>query len=223
MKNSKKLEEEGLNIIKNIQERIEENENNKRSEKIGKVIFSAGLQILKNRSKKLRKLGKKDKLRELAKFIQDTKATMNEIDKKSKNLKEQKVKPKAPKQNFQQKKRSKSYNYFDDEINSPKAKMWKASDKKNKVQEFFVYILSLVNEPFYIGHTADLRARMMEHRDGNSPSTKNKKPKLVYFEKFSERKVATKYERDLKILNKKNPRAIRQIILKFKSNIDELG
>ena len=51
MKESKKLEEEGLNIIKNIQERIEINERKKQSENIGKFVFSAGLQLLKNRSK----------------------------------------------------------------------------------------------------------------------------------------------------------------------------
>ena len=223
MKDSKKLEEENLNIIKNIQERIEENQNKNQSQNFGKFIFSAGLQLLKNRSKKLRRLGKRDRLRELAKFIQDTKETMNEIDKRSKNIKEQKVKPKDTKQEVQQKKRYKSYNYFDDEINSPKAKMWKASDKKNKVEAIYVYILSRENAPYYFGHTGDLRSRMMEHREGLVKSTKNTNPKLLYFEKFLEREVATKYEKDLKFLNRKNPRVIRKIILEFQSHIDELG
>ena len=186
MKESKKLEEEGLNIIKNIQERIEINESKKQSENIGKFVFSAGLQLLKNRSKKLRTLGKRDRLRELAKFIQDTKSTMNEIDKKTENETNKKVKKTTFKQKFTNKRSSKkSYNYFDDEINSPKAKMWQASDKKNKVEAVYVYIISRQNAPYYIGHTADLRSRMMEHREGLVKSTKNTNPRLLYFEKFS--------------------------------------
>jgi len=224
MKDSKKLEEENLNIIKNIQDRIERDENKNQSQNIGKFILSAGLQLLKNRSKKLRRLGKRDRLRELAKFIQDTKTTMNEINEKSENKTKEKPKSKTYKKNkYTNKRFSKSYNYFDDEINSPKAKMWKASDKKNKVEAVYVYIISRENAPYYIGHTADIRSRMMEHRDGLVKSTKNTNPRLLYFEKFSERKVATKYEKDLKLLNSKNPRAIRKIILEFQSHIDELG
>jgi len=223
MKDSKKLEEENLNIIKNIQERIEKDENKNQSQNIGKFIFSAGLQLLKNRSKKLRRLGKRDRLRELAKFIQDTKTTMNEINEKSENITREKPKRKTYKKKFTNKRFSKSYNYFDDEINSPKAKMWQASDKKNKIEAVYVYIISRENAPYYIGHTADIRSRMMEHRDGLVKSTKNTNPRLLYFEKFSERKVATKYEKDLKLLNSKNPRAIRKIILEFQSHIDELG
>ena len=112
MKESKKLEEEGLNIIKNIQERIEINESKKQSENIGKFVFSAGLQLLKNRSKKLRTLGKRDRLRELAKFIQDTKSTMNEIDKKTENETNKKVKKTTFKQNLLIKDHQKTYLVF---------------------------------------------------------------------------------------------------------------
>ena len=46
-------------------------------------------------------------------------------------------------------------------------------------------------------------------------STKNTNPRLLYFEKFSERKVATKYEKDLKLLNSKNPFQILNPFIKY--------
>lgn len=49
---------------------------------------------------------------------------------------------------------------------------------------FYTYVLrSLKDQRFYIGFTADLRARLEQHNDGTVNSTKHRRPlKLIYFE-----------------------------------------
>ena len=56
---------------------------------------------------------------------------------------------------------------------------WKKSDKG--VRMFYIYVLGLKNGTFYAGQTNDLRARILEHRTGQVPSTRNMHAKLLWF------------------------------------------
>jgi putative endonuclease len=51
---------------------------------------------------------------------------------------------------------------------------------------FYMYVLkSNSSPPFYIGHTADLKKRFIEHNRGKTSSTKRGIPwKLIYYEAF---------------------------------------
>tara|TARA_B100000401_G_C52448296_1_gene550723 strand:+ start:32 stop:604 length:573 start_codon:yes stop_codon:yes gene_type:complete len=178
--------------------------------------ITAGKYVVDNRQEIKKNLGR---------FIQDAKVQIEEFENKEQE-KIKKVINSSLSRNNRKKSYSNSkqtYSYFADESNSPKIKKHIKADKKNKITEIYVYICSINEGEFYFGHTNNLKARMMEHRDGLVMTTKNKNPKLVYFETFKLREDATKFERDLKFLNKRNPRKIRELIVKFKSNLDELG
>ena len=80
-------------------------------------------------------------------------------------------------------------------------------------QEHYLYILKLDGGDFYVGRTNDLESRLQEHRDGKTKSTRNRHPRLVWFEKFfGARESVAEGEQELTLLNKQNPRAIRRII-----------
>lgn len=51
---------------------------------------------------------------------------------------------------------------------------------------YYVYILrSRKDENLYTGFTSDLRRRLREHREGNTPSTKDRRPlELIYYEAY---------------------------------------
>ncbi|MBI5476850.1 MAG: GIY-YIG nuclease family protein [Ignavibacteriales bacterium] len=65
---------------------------------------------------------------------------------------------------------------------------------------YFVYIIwSEKNKKHYIGQTADVENRLMEHNSGKSRSTKFGKPWLLeYTEEYATRSEAVKRERFLK-------------------------
>jgi putative endonuclease len=77
---------------------------------------------------------------------------------------------------------------------------------------YFVYILQSEQDgSFYIGHTADLGARMQRHHNSRSRYTKAKAPwTLVYQEEFSSRSEASKREREIK--EKKNRAYIERLV-----------
>jgi len=64
----------------------------------------------------------------------------------------------------------------------------------------FVYVLrSQKVRRFYIGCTTDLKKRLKEHNSGKTKSTKPFRPwKIIYFERFSDKKEAFKREWHLK-------------------------
>jgi len=66
---------------------------------------------------------------------------------------------------------------------------------------YYVYLLKLENtkKNFYIGYTSDLRKRLAEHQGGNTQTTKGKNPKLIYYEAFSDKLLAIRRERGLKV------------------------
>ena len=67
---------------------------------------------------------------------------------------------------------------------------------------WFTYILySQKDDNLYVGCTRNLSKRVKMHRLGMVPSTKNRRPlKLIYYEKFKDKKEAFKRERFLKSL-----------------------
>ena len=66
---------------------------------------------------------------------------------------------------------------------------------------YYVYLLKLDNKGgknYYIGYTSDLRKRMKEHIEGHVRTTKNRNPKLIYYESYNSKYLALKREKGLK-------------------------
>ncbi len=65
---------------------------------------------------------------------------------------------------------------------------------------WYVYILKSVSfNKYYIGYTADLDKRLLEHNSGKTKSIKAYLPyKLIYSEKFATKSDAYKRERQIK-------------------------
>ncbi len=65
---------------------------------------------------------------------------------------------------------------------------------------YFCYILqSQKSGRFYIGHTADIQFRLIEHNTGRVDATRNKGPwNLVWSEAFETRSIASQREREIK-------------------------
>ena len=86
---------------------------------------------------------------------------------------------------------------------------------------FHVYVLSLSDKTFYVGHTSDLRVRMTEHRSHKVKGTSGKLPQLVWFTPTPSRESATALEVDMKQLRDKNDRKLRKMILEFSDFVKE--
>ena len=97
---------------------------------------------------------------------------------------------------------------------------WDAADKEG--DWFHVYILKLADGRFYAGHTRNLRARMSEHRDGQTKATRGKRPKLQWFEGFPTRHEAADAEMEMKRLIDQNERYVRKLIIQFRDEVGEL-
>ncbi|MFC2000893.1 GIY-YIG nuclease family protein [Chloroflexota bacterium] len=106
------------------------------------------------------------------------------------------------------------------QVNTEYSKAWEKGDKE--ATRFFVYILKLDGGEYYIGHTRDLRPRLVEHRNGTTVSTKGKTFRLQYFEILPDRTAARIREYELKKLEDSNPRTIIQMLIDFKDLINEL-
>jgi putative endonuclease len=65
---------------------------------------------------------------------------------------------------------------------------------------YFVYILESKNDGgWYIGYTHDLRQRLQDHNNGNSRSTRFRRPfRLIYYECYLDRRDAMGREQFLK-------------------------
>ncbi len=84
----------------------------------------------------------------------------------------------------------------------------------------YVYVLkNLSDGSYYVGQTNDLKLRYQEHRDGRQARTKDKNPKLVYFEEYiGEREEVTERENELTLLNQSpaGQRQLRKLIEEFR-------
>ncbi|MBP9761940.1 GIY-YIG nuclease family protein [Candidatus Saccharibacteria bacterium] len=64
----------------------------------------------------------------------------------------------------------------------------------------YVYVLALSNtsKKYYIGCTGDLRNRIQQHQAGQVRTTKNKQPRLIYYEAYLDVALAFRREKSLK-------------------------
>ena len=98
---------------------------------------------------------------------------------------------------------------------------WEAGDAE--ATSFFAYVLKLDGGQFYVGQTRDLRARLMEHRQGTGALIpRGKHPKLQWFAMLTTRRQAMAKEKQLKELLKRNPREMRKLIIDFRDIHREL-
>ena len=98
---------------------------------------------------------------------------------------------------------------------------WEAGDAE--ATSFFAYVLELDGGQFHVGHTRDLRARLMEHRHGTgAKATSGKHPKLQWFAIVHTRDEAIEAEKRMKALVKRNPREVRKLIIQFRDLYKEL-
>jgi len=66
---------------------------------------------------------------------------------------------------------------------------------------YYVYLLKLEGikgKDFYIGCTEDLKKRMKQHLAGETKTTRDKNPTLLYYEAYSNKYLAYKREKGLK-------------------------
>ena len=80
---------------------------------------------------------------------------------------------------------------------------------------WFVYLIqSTIDNSYYIGLTENLKKRIVEHNQGKTKSIKHKTPfRLLYFEAYSNKKLARKRELELK----NNSFRKRELIERFKN------
>ena len=73
----------------------------------------------------------------------------------------------------------------------------------------YVYILrSISTRRLYLGWTTDLRRRLCQHNEGDSPATRGRGPhELIYYEAYRHREEAMASERSLK----KHPNVFKQL------------
>ena len=87
--------------------------------------------------------------------------------------------------------------------------------KDDETDVFYVYVLLLEGGNYYVGQTNDLRTRNFEHTTGQTETTKDKNPRLVWFSVVRTRKEAEEYEKFLNRLRKENIRAINRMVSEF--------
>jgi len=64
---------------------------------------------------------------------------------------------------------------------------------------YYLYIIRCKNNSLYTGITGSLRKRFREHKLGEVPFTKNRRPvRIVYWKIFNTREKAAKREREIK-------------------------
>lgn len=64
---------------------------------------------------------------------------------------------------------------------------------------YYVYILKLSNNSFYVGYSANLKNRLNDHNSGIVKTTKDFRPVgLIFYSAFKTKNKAMKFERYLK-------------------------
>jgi len=69
------------------------------------------------------------------------------------------------------------------------------------MKTYYVYILKVASDKnqYYIGYTNDLHRRLQQHANKSVKTTKRLgRPRLVYYEAYSEKDLAQERERQLK-------------------------
>ena len=77
---------------------------------------------------------------------------------------------------------------------------------------YTTYILkSLIKEWYYVGHTSDIKRRLIEHNSGNSSATKPYKPyKVVHEEQFLTKGEA--FGREMQIKRYRHGEAFKKLV-----------
>lgn len=79
--------------------------------------------------------------------------------------------------------------------------------------DYYLYILKLDNGQFYVGQCNDLEMRLKEHQDCQTPTTRGRNPKLVWFQKWGwGRRELLEREREMQQWVKDSPREVRRMI-----------
>ena len=103
------------------------------------------------------------------------------------------------------------------------ANPYKAWEKENEKEDpFYVYILNFDNGSYYIGHSRELKERLLEIRNDNNIADFGKEPKLQYFEIHPNRQAAMIREAEIKEIYKNSNREIGNIITRFSELVREL-
>ncbi|MEW6610442.1 MAG: GIY-YIG nuclease family protein [Patescibacteria group bacterium] len=66
---------------------------------------------------------------------------------------------------------------------------------------YYVYVLKLwegTSRKYYIGYTEDLRLRLLQHQHGETQTTRNKNPELIYYEAYQTKYLALEREKNIK-------------------------
>ncbi len=64
---------------------------------------------------------------------------------------------------------------------------------------YYIYLLRLANDDFYVGATKDLKSRLEKHQSGAVPHTLKFRPvKLVWYSAFEDKEKAIHFEKYLK-------------------------
>ena len=87
--------------------------------------------------------------------------------------------------------------------------------KDDDTNVFYVYLLYLDGQDYYVGHTNDLITRLFEHRTGQTKSTKGRNPELAWYSRVRTRGDARDYEKYLQEQCNSNRRAINRMITDF--------
>lgn len=82
---------------------------------------------------------------------------------------------------------------------------------------YYVYLLKCKEsggKVYYIGSTSDLKTRFKQHSNGEVRTTKNRDPKLIYYEAFSDKYLAIEREKGLKASGSVYNALLRRLQLK---------
>ena len=96
---------------------------------------------------------------------------------------------------------------------------WDQVDSNTDI--FYAYVLKIGHE-YYAGQTRSLRNRLLQHKKGRVPSTKGKRPRLVWFTMVTTRDQAAEIELAWKNLITKDPVGVRKQLDIFRSLMQEL-
>ena len=96
------------------------------------------------------------------------------------------------------------------------------TNEDEKEDVFYVYIIVFDNGFYYIGHSRELRGRILEIRNDNNVSDFGKEPKLQYFEIHPNRQTAMIREAEIKEIYKNNNREISRMITRFSDLVKEM-
>ncbi len=81
---------------------------------------------------------------------------------------------------------------------------------------YYVYLLKDEEDKIYIGYSSNLKERIKEHLKRKVKTTKKmKRPRLIYYEAYHEKKLAKEREKRLKDFGSAYQSLMRRLKLKY--------